>query len=104
LDAEVLAVGFKKEQEFVYQQVSQSEVVAQLMELVGKHWGRAYKVEVKLLGGGQAQTQALSPVDEKNKKQKEADEVILAKVENHPLVKEAKNVLKAKITSIKESK
>jgi DNA polymerase-3 subunit gamma/tau len=102
IDADKLAISFKKEQEFFYQQVAQNEVVQQLMDLVGKHWGRPYKVEVQLAGGGAAQ--GLSPIEAKDKKQNEADKEMRAKIEAHPLVKEAKNVLKAKITSIKESK
>jgi len=96
-----LAISFKKEQEFFYQQVAQGDIVQQLMDLVGKHWGQPYKIEVKL--GVLGQQTGLSLKEEKDKHQREKENDIRVKVENHPLVKEAKNILKAKITSITES-
>jgi DNA polymerase-3 subunit gamma/tau len=110
IESDKLSISFKKEQEYFYQQVAQNDVVQQLMDLVGKHWGRPYKIEVRLAqgsgavdGAGRAPTH-LSPIEAKDKRQAEAESDMRAKVESHPLVKEAKNVLKAKITSIKESK
>jgi DNA polymerase-3 subunit gamma/tau len=100
LEGETLSITFKKEQEFFYSQVSNGEVVKQLMDLVGKYWGRPFKVEVKLGATSQGGTSSLQ--EERDIKQNENDKQIRAKVEANALVKEAKSVLKAKITSIKE--
>jgi len=53
IEGDKLSLAFKKEQEFFYTQVSTKEVVGQLMELVGKYWGKPYQVEVLLNKAGE---------------------------------------------------
>jgi DNA polymerase III subunit gamma/tau len=103
LESGNLTIAFKKEQEFFYQQVAAGDGLKHLMDLVGKHWGRPYKIQVQLANGASGPHAGMSPAEEKNKKVREAEEKVRAQVETNPLVKEAKNVLKAKISSIKES-
>jgi len=100
LDNEKLSLTFRKEQEFFYNQVSTKEVVGQLMELVGKYWGRPYEVEVLLNKSGEG---LASPQEQKETAAEKHIKDQREKIEAHPLVKEAKSLLKAKITSIKAS-
>jgi DNA polymerase III subunit gamma/tau len=97
IDGDKLSLAFKKEQEFFYTQVSTKEVVGQLMELVGKYWGKPYQVEVLLNKSGEG---VASPQEQKETAAQQAVKDQRAKIEAHPMVKEAKNLLKAKITSI----
>ncbi|MBK9292830.1 MAG: DNA polymerase III subunit gamma/tau [Oligoflexia bacterium] len=101
-DASNLTVFFRKEQEFFFTQVSQKEVVAQLVDLAEKYWGKKIAIQVKL---GQSINQGpLSLQESQAAAKKEAQREAVEKIEAHPLVKDAKNILKAKITSIKTSK
>lgn len=100
--ADKIAIFFRKEQEFFYNQVSQKEVVEQLVDLAVKYWGKKVGVEVKL---GQALSAGpLSPKEVKDVEKKDEDRAAMEKIENHPIIKDAKNILKAKITSVKNSK
>ncbi|MDZ4677747.1 MAG: DNA polymerase III subunit gamma/tau [Oligoflexia bacterium] len=100
LEGENLVIGFRKEQEFFYNQVAQKEVVNQIVDVVAKHWGRKYKVQVTLSQGSPNQS---SPKEAREAAETAVNDRIREQVESHPLVREAKDVFKARITSIKES-
>jgi DNA polymerase-3 subunit gamma/tau len=101
LDDSKISLSFRKEQEFFYNQMNTKEILDQLMDLVGKHWGRPYQVEIHLAKPGET---LLSPQEERDRVHKEGQEATRAKIEAHPMVREAQAKLNAKITSIKESK
>lgn len=99
-DTDRVTVFFRKEQEFFYNQVSQADVVKQLVDMLGKYWGKAYSVDVKL---GAKNEGPLSPVETVVKKEENDHKTLMEKVENHPMVKQAKSVLKAKVTSVSKT-
>jgi len=96
-DNERLVIGFKKEQEFIFNQVNTPETLKTLADLTKKYWGHALKLEIKI-GAGNA-----SPKEMADHAKQEADQKVREKIESHPLIKEAKNVFKTGIKSIKES-
>ncbi len=100
IDDQKISIGYRKEQEFFYSQVSTKEVVQQLMDLVGKYWGKPYSVEVNLVKEGGMKPSIREVADTKTQ---DAEKIIRDKVEAHPMVKEAQKIFKSKITSIKES-
>jgi DNA polymerase III subunit gamma/tau len=100
IEGNVVTICFKKEQEFLYTQMTQRDVVQQLNEIIGKYWGGNHQVEVRLVSGGATPP---SPREKKDADKAEKDRAILAQAEAHPVIKDIKNVLKAKIVSIKES-
>lgn len=103
IDDGLVSIVFRKEQEFVYSQVSQKDVVDQLVGYVGKYWGKPRQVEVKLHVDPDKKA-PLSPIAEREQVKAEGDAAVRKQVEAHPLVKEVQKQFNAPIGSIKETK
>jgi DNA polymerase-3 subunit gamma/tau len=102
MEGDKILLNFRKEQEFLFSQVNTQDVVGQLIDIMSKNFGRPMKIEFSLSSSDGDHT-IKSPVQEKEEAKNKHLEEQRAKVEEHPLIKEAKNTLKAKITSVKES-
>jgi DNA polymerase-3 subunit gamma/tau len=96
-EAGITLLKFSPEQEFFYSQLNQPEALRQLKEVAQEYFGKAmdFRVETK-----KNKEEVFSPREMKDKVTNQAQADLKAKVEAHPLIIEAKNILNAQITSI----
>ncbi len=101
LDDKAMGIFFRKEQSFFYAQVSDKDVLLQLGEIVMKNWGKSLRVNVRI---GVKPNEGTMSSQETTAAQEKTDHLnLMEKIDNHPVVQEAKSLLNAKVTGVSES-
>ncbi len=102
LTGDKIELGIPEKYKFLTAQVAEAGFKRKMTNYISTFWGQNLEVVFKELSDASTTTQSASQVAQKksaaDKQQLETD------VENHPLVKSAKNIFSTKITSIKESR
>lgn len=100
LTGDKLELGIPEKYKFLTAQVAEPAFMRKMTNYISTFWGQTLTVTFKELSDATTTTQSANQVAQKksaaDKQQLEED------VENHPLVKSAKNIFGTKITSIKE--
>ncbi len=87
-------------QEFLHTQIEKEEFKRKLSNYLFTFWNK--RLEVDVVVGEEVEDADLTPMQVSVEKKKLADEEIKNKIENHPLVKEAKKYFSVKNMQIKE--
>lgn len=101
LEHKMLTLGVAPKHKFLFDKINQPDFKKKVGNYLNSFWGPGYSMNIVMSGDDSAQPspKALSEKIEQDKMQ-----ALREAVESHPLVKSAKDVLKAEIKSIKESK
>lgn len=89
---------FKKEQGFLFNQVNSPETLGQLSQLAGQYFGKAVVMSAELVTA----SGSVSPKEEVDLAKADKTKKMKDNVEAHPLVRELKSTLDAKITAIRD--
>jgi DNA polymerase-3 subunit gamma/tau len=102
VDNVVLRLGVKPAQEFLVNQLKESRTLHPLQELATRFYGRPMEIQFEVLR--KATPDSLSPKAVEEKKVADRTLEIKTEVENHPLVKKAKELFESSIIDIKENR
>lgn len=101
IENSTVRLGYKKAQEFLYNQVIEPKSVTMIQNYLQTFWGPGLKVNIQLLSDAEG---ALSPKAKEEITQQQKKSEIQKDVENHPLVQKAQKTFKVQIQEIKENK
>src|SRR5690606_18894354 len=99
IDNKRVTIGVPAKMKFLGQKLNADDALKRLTTYMTTFWGPGYSVEVRMGAGG---AESLSPKELEQKREAEREAEVRRQVENHPLVKSAKDVFSGEIQSIKE--
>jgi DNA polymerase-3 subunit gamma/tau len=96
-----VTIGVSEKHQFLQQQVSDPAFLKKIVNYLNTFWGTGHTVKVQ--AADTKKPGNLSPVNLQEKKRQDEREALVRKVEEHPLVREAKTIFNSQIKSIRES-
>jgi DNA polymerase-3 subunit gamma/tau len=94
-------LGVPEKYKFLYPQVSDVQFQKKLVNYFNTFWGPGHSVAVQMINPETAT--ALSPTKLQEKKRSDETAALAQKVEDHPLVRQAKSILNTQVKSIREN-
>ncbi len=99
LNGQEAKIGVSEKHQFLREQVADSAFLKKIVNYLNTFWGPGHSVKVETVDSGER----LSPVQLQEKKKKDEQDELRRKIEEHPLVREAKSIFNSEIKSIRES-
>ena len=94
-------LGVSEKHQFLREQVSDPAFIKKVVNYLNTFWGPGHTVKVQTSKA--SESGGNSPAQLQEKKKQEEHEKLLRKIEEHPLVREAKSIFNSEIKSIRES-
>jgi DNA polymerase-3 subunit gamma/tau len=101
-EGKVLRLGIPFKMQFLREQMSDPQAIKKIKTHIDQNWGPGYSMELKVTGANETEKGLSAQALSQQKEQSRQDD-IRSKVEQHPLVRSAKDAFKAQIKSIKET-
>lgn len=96
-----VVIGVPEKYKFLAPQVSDGQFQKKIINYLNTFWGPGHLLEIKSFDA--KNSTSLNPVAVQDKKRQEAKDSLTQKVEEHPLVRQAKSILNTQIKSIREN-
>ena len=99
LDGQTATIGVSEKHQFLREQVADPAFLKKIVNYLNTFWGPGHSVTVQTITTGER----MSPAQLQEKKTQDARDELIRKIEEHPLVREAKSIFNSEIKSIRES-
>ena len=97
-----LVLGISKKLSFMFDKIKESENLGRIENFVQAIWHKSLKVEIQLIDEAKELKDQLSPKAVADKIKDDVKKSVEKLVEEHPLVRSAKDTFKAQVKTIKE--
>ncbi len=95
----IITIGISPKMKFLIEKVKDPEFIGKVQNYVSTLWGKKYDFEFQIMD---EKKNNMTPNKLKIHKEKEAEQELRLKVENHPVIKKVHNVFKTEILSIND--
>jgi DNA polymerase-3 subunit gamma/tau len=102
INGQELVIGVSEKHQFLQSQVNDTNFQKKLVNYLNTFWGPGHSIKVQTADSQKAAA-SLNPVALQEKKKQDEHAALVKKVEDHPLVREAKSIFNTQIKSIRGS-